>query len=201
PLISGVRFRDIYISGNINKRLLGKNIEAIAKERKLNGNEAIFEVIIEDPGTRMVFFAIQETDLINFMKYERVCIGTDGRAFKTTGEHGEGKPHPRSFGTFPRIINEYVRIKRILALEEAVYKMTYLPSLILNLQDRGCLDEGKKADITVFDFKKVRDTSTFEVPFAYPEGIEFVIVNGRIALYNKQIKGYYGRVLKKTVGK
>jgi N-acyl-D-amino-acid deacylase len=196
-LISGIRFKDIYISASSDNKIVGLNIEEIAKRLNTNGYDVIFDIVLNSPKTCMVFYSIKENDLINFLKYERICIGCDSRAYSAKGDLFESKPHPRGFGTFPRVISTYVREKRTLNLEEIIYKMTYLPSKILNLYDRGCIDEGKIADIVIFDLNKIKDTSTFKDPFSYPEGIEYVIINGKIALQKNKIKGLFGKILKR----
>jgi N-acyl-D-aspartate/D-glutamate deacylase len=98
------------------------------------------------------------------------------------GRFGVGKPHPRRYGTFPRIIARYVREKKLLSLQEAVRKMTSLPARKLRLWDRGLIRPGFKADLVVFDFYKIEDTATYENPHSYPRGIKYVIINGRIVL-------------------
>lgn len=115
-----------------------------------------------------------------FLRHPSVMIGSDGRALSVTGKLAVGRPHPRYFGTFPRVLGRYVREKKVLALEEAVRKMTSLPARTLGLGDRGTLAVGQAADIVVFDPDRVEDTATFERPFSYPRGIEHVLVNGRL---------------------
>ena len=109
-------------------------------------------------------------------------IGSDGSAFATEGPLRRGHPHPRSFGTFPRVLGVYVRERGLLRLEDAVRKMTSLNAAKLGLVDRGLLRPGQFADVTVFDPERVIDRSTFLEPFAYSEGIVHVLVNGRVAL-------------------
>lgn len=144
----------------------------------------------------MIGYSMKESDLINYLKYERVCIGSDGFADTIEGKSKEQKSHPRTFGSFPRILNRYVKLKRVLTLEEAIHKMTGLPSRILNLNDRGTIKEGKIADIVIFNANKIKDTATFENPFSYPVGIECIIVNGKIAVYKNKVNGLFGKVLK-----
>jgi N-acyl-D-aspartate/D-glutamate deacylase len=109
-----------------------------------------------------------------------------------------GKPHPRTYGTFPRVLAKYVREERLLSLEEAVKKMTSLPAGRVGISDRGALREGLFADIVVFDPATIRDKATFDDPHQYPEGIEYVIVNGVPAVENGRLTGARaGRVLRK----
>jgi len=193
-LINGVAPENVFISSCSNRSYEGRHIAEIANEKKLLPNETVFRIIEEDVKTNMVFHGIQEKDLLEFLKYKRVCIGTDGSAYNATGEHTD-KPHPRNFGTFPRVLGHYVREKKVLSLEEAIYKMSYLPSLIMGIMDRGSIDEGKKADITVFNAGKVADTSTFAEPFSYPEGIRQVFVNGKQAFNGRKVTGAFGKYL------
>ena len=105
-------------------------------------------------------------------------IGSDGSAYAAEGPLKRGNPHPRNFGTFPRVLGVYVRERKLLRLEDAVRKMTSLNAARLGLIDRGVIRPGAFADLTLFDPDKVIDRSTYERPFAYSEGIEWVIVNG-----------------------
>jgi dihydroorotase/N-acyl-D-amino-acid deacylase len=109
-----------------------------------------------------------------------------------------GHPHPRWYGTFPRVLGHYVREKGTLSLPEAVFKMTQLPARTMGLQDRGVLAEGMKADVVIFDPLTVADEATFEEPHQYPTGIPYVIVNGQIAVENGEFQGIKGgKVLRK----
>ena len=115
---------------------------------------------------------------LDAMQIPWVSFGSDGTAVRPDGVLGEGKPHPRWYGTFPRILGKYVRQEGVLPLEEAIRKMTSLNASKLGISDRGTLKEGMKADITVFNPQTVIDKATFEDPHQYAEGIEHVIVNG-----------------------
>jgi N-acyl-D-aspartate/D-glutamate deacylase len=115
-------------------------------------------------------------------------IGSDGSSLSTEGPLSGGNPHPRNFGAFPRVLSEYVKRRGVLTLEDAVRKMTSLPAQRFSLNDRGTLDEGKWADIVVFDLDAVRD-ATFENPKQYPSGIPFVMVNGVWVIKDSQFTG------------
>jgi N-acyl-D-amino-acid deacylase len=108
------------------------------------------------------------------MAHPQTMIASDGRLTRP----GDGVPHPRNYGTFPRVLGHYVRDEGVLTLEAAVRKMTAMPAARLGLRDRGCLREGCVADVTIFDPRTVRDVGTFEDPHHYAEGIPYVIVNG-----------------------
>jgi N-acyl-D-aspartate/D-glutamate deacylase len=109
-------------------------------------------------------------------------IGSDGSALAVEGVLRRGNPHPRSFGTFPRILGVYVRERGLLRLEDAVRKMTSLNAAKLGLRDRGVLRPGAYADLALFDPQRVRDRSTYTSPFQYSEGIDYVIVNGQLVI-------------------
>ena len=106
------------------------------------------------------------------------AIASDGRLSRP----GSGHPHPRAYGTFPRVLGHYVRERGVLALEEAVRKMTALPAARLGLDDRGRIAEGMRADLVIFDPEAVIDRATFADPHRYPDGIPYVIVNGRVTV-------------------
>jgi N-acyl-D-aspartate/D-glutamate deacylase len=120
------------------------------------------------------------------MRQPWVAFGSDGSALATDGPLRSGVPHPRNFGTFPRVLGKYVRDEQVLTLEEAVRKMTSLPAATLRLPDRGTIAAGKWADLVIFDPATVADRATFEQPFAYPVGIDVVLVNGQVVLNEGQ---------------
>ena len=116
-------------------------------------------------------------------------IGSDGSAFAIEGPLRRGNPHPRNFGTFPRVLGVYVRERGLLRLEDAVRKMTSLNTAKIGIVDRGLIRPGAFADVTVFDPTRVIDRSTYDKPFQYGEGIEYVVVNGRLVLDKGQPTG------------
>ena len=116
------------------------------------------------------------------LQHELMMIGTDGYGIPPKGHLSEGAPHPRSFGTFPRVLGKYVREEKILSLEQAVHKMTGQTAQKLGWKRRGLLKAGYAADITVFDPKTIIDTATFIQPKQYPIGVEQVIVNGKFII-------------------
>src|SRR5690606_20876201 len=132
------------------------------------------------------------------MQLPWVSFGSDGTAVRPDGPLGQGKPHPRWYGTFPRVLGRYVREEQVLTLEQAVRKMTRLNAEKLGLEDRGLLAVGKKADITIFDPATVIDRATFEDPHQYAEGILYVIVNGEEVLrQGKHLETRPGRILRR----
>ena len=130
--------------------------------------------IVEKGGASGIFHAISEPDVERILKHPATMIASDGEI----PVFGQAAPHPRSYGTWARVLGVYVRERRIITLEDAVRKMTSLPAQVMRLGDRGFLREGYWADVVVFDPRTVRDTATFEKPEQYPVGIEHVLVNG-----------------------
>lgn len=126
-------------------------------------------------------------------------IGSDGRASSPHGILGEGKPHPRSYGTFPRVIAKYVRGKHVLTLEEAIRKMTSAAARKLGLWDKGIIRPNMYADIVIFDFDEIKDLATFENPHQFPKEIKYIIVNGKIVVKEGKHTGLLaGKVLRKS---
>jgi dihydroorotase/N-acyl-D-amino-acid deacylase len=131
-------------------------------------------------GANAIFHVLDEGDVERIMAHPWTAIASDGRLSRP----GDGHPHPRAYGTFPRVLGEYVRERGILSLQEAVRRITLLPAQRLGLTDRGRIAEGMRADLVVFDPATVRDRATFTEPHQYPQGIPYVIVNGTVAVDN-----------------
>jgi N-acyl-D-aspartate/D-glutamate deacylase len=145
--------------------------------------DVLFDLLIEQDGSVSTVYAHHTEEDMNLALVQPWCsIGSDGSAYATEGLLRRGYPHPRNFGTFPRVLGVYARERGLLRLEDAVRKMTSLNAAKLGLRDRGLLLPGSFADITIFDPNRVIDRSTYEDPFQYAEGIEYVIVNGRFVL-------------------
>ena len=162
-----------------------------------NGAELVIEAQVNG-GASCVFHAMDEGDVEQIMQHPQTMIASDGRLVAP----GMGHPHPRWYGTFPRVLGHYVREKQTISLPEAIYKMTYLPAITMGLADRGVLREGMKADVVVFDPETVADKATFESPHQYPEGIPYVIINGRISVDEGEFQHLKsGEVLRKHAGK
>ena len=169
--------------------LEGKTLKYWATKRGLNpsvenGAELVIEAQLKG-GASCVFFAMDKEDVENIMKHPQTMIASDGRLVRP----GDGHPHPRWYGTFPRVLGHYVRKKNTLSLSEAIYKMTLLPAKTIGLKNRGVLKEGMKADITIFNSKTVIDKATFKKPHQYPDGIFYVIVNGKLAIDDENFMG------------
>jgi N-acyl-D-amino-acid deacylase len=146
--------------------------------------DEFLDLLIEENGSvATVYDHHTEADMNLAMTQPWCSIGSDGLAFAAEGPLRRGQPHPRSFGTFPRVLGRYVREKGLLKLEDAVRKMTSQNAAKIGLFDRGILRPGMAADITVFDPATINDRATYENPFQYPIGIEYVIVNGQIVIH------------------
>ena len=159
--------------------LQGKTIAEIAALWKKDPIDAVMDLLIEDEAFTMVgVFAMDEPDVALALKQPWVSICNDSQGTGLDGVLGKEHPHPRAYGTFPRILRKYVREEHLLTLEEAVRKFTALPAQRMRLADRGVLKAGMWADIAVFDADAVRDRATFDQPNQFSEGMRFVLVNG-----------------------
>ena len=165
------------------KRFEGWRVDDAAKEMGRDPYDFVFEMLIANGGSvSCVWFIIDESDLKLAMRQPWVSIGSDGSALATSGPLRTGVPHPRNFGTFPRVLGKYVREEHVIALEQAVHKMSGLTASQLHIVDRGLIREGLAADLVIFDPATVADRATFTDPFQYPVGIPTVVVNGRVVL-------------------
>jgi N-acyl-D-aspartate/D-glutamate deacylase len=143
----------------------------------------LFDLLVEEGGSvPTVYEHHTEKDMRLALAQPWCSVGSDGLAYAAEGPLRRGNPHPRSFGTFPRVLGVYVREVKLLRLEDAVRKMTSLNAAKLGLADRGLLRPGQFADVTVFDPARVIDRATYTEPFQYGEGIEYVVVNGQVVL-------------------
>ena len=164
--------------------LAGKNLAEITAGRGMRvtidnaADTALW--IVEQGGAQGIFHAINEEDLQRILVHPATMVASDGEV----PIFGRNHPHPRSYGTFVRVLGVYVREKKLLPLETAVQKMSAFPAQRLGLVDRGVLRQGLKADVAVFDPARVRDTATFETPHSYAEGVSYVLVNGQVVFEN-----------------
>ncbi len=171
----------ILVSVVQNPKLLplqGKTIKAIADERGKDAIDTIMDLLIEDPGMSVAVFAMSEKDIALALQQPWVSVDNDSQGTAPDGLLGKEHPHPRAYGTFPRILRKYVREEKLLTLQDAIRKFSALPAQRMRLTDRGVLKQGLWADIVVFDPEKIRDLATFENPNQLAEGMEFVLVNG-----------------------
>ena len=160
----------------------GKTITAInALKGRTSGAENEIETIFElmsAGGAGMIYRLMGEADIERIMRYPNTAIASDGGV----QEMGVGNPHPRSYGTNARVLGEYVRVRGVLTVEDAIRRMTGLPARTFRLQDRGLVREGMAADLVVFDPARVEDKATFAKPHQYSQGFDFVLVNGKIVV-------------------
>jgi dihydroorotase/N-acyl-D-amino-acid deacylase len=188
--------------GSVNDRALeamqGQRLSQIAVAQNKDPLDALFDLILADRGQAgAIYFMMTENDLRAALSSPFVSICTDSGARATDGPLSGTKSHPRGWGSYPRILARYVREEKLLTLEQAIHKMTGLSAARVNLRDRGVLRPGAFADITIFDPQRVRDRATFEQPNQYAEGINYVIINGRIAVdAGARTKALAGRVLR-----
>ena len=169
-----------YIESDANRHCVGMNVSEIAEERGVEPAEAVLQLLHEENGSvpTRVHNRVED-DVRYFMGHELAMIGSDGRAVSPHGPYKNALPHPRFYGTYPRILGRYVRENpAVLTLEDAIYKMTGFPAQRLNLKDRGFVKEGLTADLAVFNPETVIDKSTWEDPHQYAEGIPYVLVKG-----------------------
>ena len=161
----------------------------------------LFDILIENSGSVPTVYAHHTEEDMNLALQQPWCsVGSDGSAYATTGPLRRGNPHPRNFGTFPRVLGVYVRERQVLRLEDAIRKMTWLNAAKLGLVDRGILRPGAFADVTLFSQQNVIDKSTYEDPFHYSQGIEWVIVNGQIVLAHGKPTGVKsGKAVRRSV--
>ncbi len=182
---------DILINSVSNEKLRdleGKRLDEIARERQKDPVDVMFDILIEDRmQTGQITFMMQEPDIERAFVQPWVAFGCDYGAVRPDGVLGRDRAHPRAYGNFPRLLGHYTRDLRLLPLEQTIRKMTSLPAQIMRIEDRGVLRPGMWADVTLFDYARVRDVATFEDPNRYSEGIRYVIVNGQLVLDDGRI--------------
>lgn len=202
PEASSSSFWDTIIVSSVhmdrNKWMEGESISAISGKMNKPPMKCLFNLLIEeDLAVGAIFFSMNEENLRSVLRRTYTVIGTDSSARSFEGITAQGRPHPRGFGSFPRVLGMYVREHKVLTLSEAVYKMTGQAASIFSLEGRGVIREGNFADITVFDPDRVNDTADYKDPFRRPEGIHHVFVNGTPVVLDGEVTGALpGRVLK-----
>ncbi len=173
-----------------NPQYQGKTVKQVAEELGKDPIDTIMAIIAECNCVAFVNLMTQSEDNVRlFIRHPKVMVGSDASAMAPYGLLGMTMPHPRTYGTFPRVLGEYVREREILTLPEAVRKMTSLPAAKLGLKDRGALAPGKKADLVLFDAEMISDRATYEDPNQYPAGIKAVLVNGKIVVEDGEHTG------------
>jgi N-acyl-D-amino-acid deacylase len=175
----------------------GQTLARIAAGLGMSPDEAVIEVVRQAKGDAdMILFMMSEDNVALGLGRPWVMIGSDGEGRAARGPYATGKPHPRNYGTCPRLLGHYVRDRGLLSLPEAIRKLTSLPAGKLGLRDRGRLEPGAVADVVVFDPATIADTATFAEPHRYPDGVPWVLVNGEPVIAGGQHTGRRpGRVL------
>ena len=174
------------------KEVEGKSIAQISKDLGKPPADVIVDLRLEsDEAVSMVVFHISEDDVRRVIAHRSSTICTDGLLI--------GNPHPRAYGSFPRVLRRYVMEERLLTLERAIQKMTSLPASKFRLKDRGTVKEGVFADLVIFDPQRIRDKATYDSPRQFAEGIRYVIVNGRVVFREGEFTGIRpGRALRRA---
>jgi N-acyl-D-amino-acid deacylase len=196
---------DEVLVGRVDKEDLkqyeGKTIAEIAAQRGVDPITAVFDLLLPGGYVGMIRFGMSEDDVKFVMRHPLVMAGSDGSCLAEYGPLGTGKPHPRNYGTFVRILGKYVREERNLLLEDALRKMTSLPAARMKLADRGLLRPGMAGDVVVFDAETVAERATFKDPHQYAAGVEAVVVNGQVVVLRGEHTGRLaGRVLVRHSG-
>jgi N-acyl-D-amino-acid deacylase len=180
------------------KKFQGKRLTEVAKELNKDPMDTLFDLLIEDKAfTDCAVFGMSEPDVALALEQPWVSVDNDSSGTSPAGILGEEHPHPRAYGTFPRILRKYVREEKKLTLEEAIRKFSSLPAQRMRLADRGVLKQGMWADVVVFDPETVRDVATFDDPNRLSEGMDYVLINGVSVIENGKMTGALpGRVLR-----
>ena len=194
-----VQFSRVRWDSTLNGKTLYDLVARTHREPTVeNAAPIVLDAVLKGGGS-MIYHIIDEGDVKRIMAHPQTMIASDGRLNRL---NDGSSPHPRAYGTFPRVLGKYVREDKVLSLESAVNKMTGMPAMRLGLSDHGCLRVGCSANVTVFSAERVKDVGSFEDPHHYPEGIPFVIVNGVVVLDDGRFtENRPGQVLKRTPGR
>ena len=184
-----------------NRIFEGKSVLQGAQETEKDCFEFMRDLLIEEENNvGMVTFMMNEENLKKIISHPLIGIGCDGSALAPYGVLGRGKPHPRNYGTFPRVLGKYIREEKILSMPEMMKKITSIPAQNFGFSNRGAVKKDYYADIVVFDEARIIDKATWTDPHQYPEGIEYVIVNGKVVLQRGEHTGQLpGSILKKDI--
>ena len=174
-------FRVTDVQPEADRAFEGKTVAEVAALLGVDGLEALLTLAERDRASA-TFHHLSEANTRLLLRHPLGMVGSDGNAVTIGTRSLRGRPHPRFFGTFPRVLGRYVRDQGVLPLEEAIRKMTAAPAARLGLADRGLLAPGKVADVTVFDPRTILDHATYEAPARYAAGVRDVLVAGRLVL-------------------
>ena len=179
----GIGFDQVFIATCRRRELEGLNLAQIARQSGMAPAETLMNLLLEEKCTiGMVSFSQSIENVAKVLAHPLMMIGSDSIPLYEGDGDRPGKPHPRTYGTFPRVLGEYAREQRLFSLESAVHKMTGMPAARLRLRDRGLVREGYAADLAIFDPRAVKDEATFADPHRYPSGIPYVVVNGSVVV-------------------
>jgi N-acyl-D-amino-acid deacylase len=178
----------------------GMRLSDIATSRRQDPLAAALDILLAEEGNvGVVLFMMGDVQVQTILQHPRVMIGSDAGAAAPYGVLGQSHPHPRAYGTFPRILGTYVRERGVISLEEAIFRMTGLTAWRLGLSDRGLVRPGYKADLVMFDAQQIADLATYDEPHVYPTGIRWVLVNGQVILRDgERLPVLPGRVLRRA---
>jgi N-acyl-D-amino-acid deacylase len=198
PRESWERIRIARVLTEENRWAEGLTLTEAARRLGMSEAEAAIELVVRERGhVAMVRFAMCEADVERVMRHPAVMVASDAAARATTGPLARGKPHPRAFGAFARVLGHYVRERKVLSLGEAIRRMTRLPARRLGLEKRGIVRRGACADLVLFDPERIADRATYDDPLAPPAGIKGVWVNGLAVARDGALTGALpGRVLR-----
>jgi N-acyl-D-amino-acid deacylase len=175
----------------------GMRLCDVAALRQQDPLEAVLDLLLAEEGNAgVILFMMGDVQVQTILQHSRVMIGSDAGATAPYGVLGQSHPHPRAYGTFPRVIGTYVRERGAISIEEAIFRMTGLTARRLGLSDRGLVRPGYKADLVMFNAAEIADQATYDMPHAYPTGIRWVLVNGQVILRDgERLPVLPGRVL------
>ncbi|MGH7087980.1 MAG: amidohydrolase family protein, partial [Stellaceae bacterium] len=179
----------------------GRTLAELARTQGADPVDCLCDYLIADRcATRVLVSSIGEGDIETMIRAPEVCVGSDGNCVAPYGITSHGKPHPRFYGTFPRVIGRYVRERKVLPLETAIHKMTGAPAKALGFTRRGLLREGWLADLAIFDAEEFAELATYDEPHRYPAGAATtVVVNGAITIERAEHRGVRnGRLLRRA---
>lgn len=180
-----IQFRQFPYDEAFNGKTMKDYAESLGLEPTLETGVGLLLELETKGGFYGIFHAMSEEDLDNFIANSEIMFDSDGDLLKP----GEGFPHPRCYGTFPKIIGTYVRDKQLVSLEEMIKRMTLLPANKIGQKEIGRIEEGKYADITIFDFKEIDDHSSYTDPHHFPAGIKHVMISGEFVVKNEEVTG------------
>jgi N-acyl-D-amino-acid deacylase len=200
--MGAVGFDEIQVATCARREVEGLTLAALARRSGTTPAEAMMNLLVEERATvSMVAFSQSPDNVARVLAHPAIMVGSDSLGLTTGPGPHPGKPHPRMYGTFPRVLGEYARERKLFSLETAVSKMTGMCAARLGLEDRGVLKPGAAADVTVFDPRTVKDEATFADPHRHPTGIPWVVVNGALVVdQNSFTAAATGRVLTRSGG-